>query len=219
MKRDEAMIVRLQDTVNDMINPWSTDQPDGVVSLSSGIVATKEVQADLDRAYTLGVAQAEGFMASRLQDKLEPFHALLKRNSLKTFVAHKKGKSKITQQTTLKADRATFARLVVIAQSRQINMKEVLSYPLSSVAAALATCDGQSIAKTSKSELLKLLGEKTSTVSAVTIAESQQATLIIDAMAAIQAFPPAKVPSTFGEFAESATHTPTHREAILCMSY
>lgn len=84
------MIVRLQDTLNDMINPWSTNEPNGVDSLSSGIVATKEVQADLNRAYTMRVAQAEGFMARRLQEKAGIFSCSSQGKLAKNFCGAQK---------------------------------------------------------------------------------------------------------------------------------
>lgn len=187
------------DTINDMINPWNDNLTDGIVSLGSGVVATKEIQTDLDNAHWLGEKQAEDFVETRLLNKSEAFNAPLKRNGLKTFEA-KKGKSNAIQKA-LKVDRATFARLVIVAQSRDIDMKTVLSYPLSPVASALASCDGLSIAKTNKSSLLKILEEKSSTITEFVIEDAQQATIIIDAMAVIQAFPLSKMPATFGEFA------------------
>lgn len=190
------------DSITDMINPWTTEQPDGIVSLGSGVLATTEAQNDLEQAHTIGVQQAEKFMENRLQNKSEAFHAPLKRNGLKTFAPRKKSKSSAAHKV-LKADRATFARLVIVAQSRDIDMKTVLSYPLSSVASALASCDGQSIAHTKKSTMMSLLEEKTKSVSSINIKESVHSTVIVDAMAIIQAYPRDKIPATFGELAHS----------------
>lgn len=51
---------------------------------------------------------------------------------------------------TVSADRDLFGRLLIAANTREINLKEVLSYELSAVPFALAHQDG-SIRKTTKS--------------------------------------------------------------------
>ena len=59
----------------------------------------------------------------------------------------------------VKADRGCFARMVVIAHHRQMNMQEVLTYPLGPLPWSLATADGAPI-KTAKSALLHILEER-----------------------------------------------------------
>ena len=60
----------------------------------------------------------------------------------------------------LKADRATFARLVIVAKARNISMRTILSYPLSPVSAALAGSDEQSSAKMTKIEIYTAVGKE-----------------------------------------------------------
>jgi len=127
-----------------MINPWAEDHPDGIVSLGSGVVASQDVQKDFERALVVGSEQLDSFMENRLKSKTQDFNMVLKQNRLKTFATAKKSKAKTAGQA-LKVDRVTFDRLVVVAQSREIDMKTVLAYPLSPVCAALARCDGMSI--------------------------------------------------------------------------
>lgn len=152
----------------------------------------------MEKAYELGSNQAAQFIEKRLISKTEMFHATVKQNRLKTFATTPKVKV-TSQDAKLKSDRGTFARMVIVAQSRKIDMRKTLSFPLSNVSAALASCDSQSIAKTTKSSLLALLEEKCTSV--CSIDKLNNVTLIIDAMAFIQSFPRNKIPKTFGELA------------------
>ena len=61
----------------------------------------------------------------------------------------------------LKPDRTLFAQMIVIAEARQLSMKEVLSHPLGPLPWSLAAPDG-SLKKTAKSSLAKELQKKCS---------------------------------------------------------
>ena len=80
----------------------------------------------------------------------------LPRQNLKTFKdAVKTKKIKVNgKEHILKADRKLFGRLTVIAQSRALNMREVLKYPLGPLLWSLACSDG-ALAKTNKEEKMK----------------------------------------------------------------
>ena len=56
----------------------------------------------------------------------------MKKQNLKTFsnINRKKVGKVQGQQSILKADRILFAHMIVIAQSREIPIKEVLAHPL-----------------------------------------------------------------------------------------
>ena len=78
---------------------------------------------------------------------------------IKTFaVLSKKAKVKSADDklVTVSADRNLFDRLLIVSRSRDINLREVLRYELSSVPCALAHTDG-SLRKTTKSVLLSSL--------------------------------------------------------------
>ena len=53
----------------------------------------------------------------------------------------------------LKADRNLFGHMIVVAQSREIDMKQVLSHPLGPIPWALANGDG-SLRKTDKAKFM-----------------------------------------------------------------
>ena len=59
----------------------------------------------------------------------------------------------------VKADRGWFARMVVVAHHRHMNMQEVLTYPHGPLPWSLATADGAPT-KTAKSALLHILEER-----------------------------------------------------------
>ena len=59
----------------------------------------------------------------------------------------------------LRTDKKLFSRLLIIGQSRKIDLREIVSYSLGTVSYPLASTDG-SIAKTNKSALMDLLEAK-----------------------------------------------------------
>ena len=87
------------------------------------------------------------------------------------------------RKVVLKADRRLFARMVVVAQSQLLNLKEVFSNEFGPLPWSLATMDGSPV-KTQKSKLLQLI-EKHSPEVADNIPMGGAAVLI-DAMALLQ---------------------------------
>ena len=69
----------------------------------------------------------------------------------------KSPKIKVSEkEDILKADRNLFARMAVIAQTRSIDMQQVLKHPLGPLPWSLASTNG-TIAKTMKSKLAELV--------------------------------------------------------------
>ena len=86
--------------------------------------------------------------------------------------------------------------MLLIARSRDVDMKEVLQYSLRPFALPLATSDGN-LVKTVKSKLLHLIENRTADY-LVDMIEGNRV-LILDAMAILQTIK--TIPSTFGELA------------------
>ena len=59
----------------------------------------------------------------------------------------------------LKADRNLFGHIILVAQSRELHMRNMLSHPLGPVPWALANVDG-SLRKTNKAILARELGKE-----------------------------------------------------------
>ena len=85
---------------------------------------------------------------------------------------------------TVNADRDLFGRLLVAANARQINLKEVMSYELSPVPCSLVHQDG-SLRKTTKSDFCSIL-EKNVTVLPRLPLSTSDTVYIIDGMALVQ---------------------------------
>ncbi|KAL9979552.1 hypothetical protein ACROYT_G017230 [Oculina patagonica] len=128
-----------------------------LVCLSTGKAATNEIENDLLQAKDIGEKAYKSFSAERLEchpPKVK-FHDTLTKAKLKTFSDLNK-KMKVQKGTAneviLKADRALFAKMIVIAEKRELKMRDVLCHPLGPLPWALASADG-SMRKTNKSSL------------------------------------------------------------------
>ncbi len=91
---------------------------------------------------------------------LVKFHDKMKKQRLKTFANNcTTTNSKKAKDVVLKADRNLFSHMILVAESRKVNMKDVLAHALGPLPWALANSDG-SHRKTNKAALAKEL-EKT----------------------------------------------------------
>ena len=107
-------------------------------------------------------------------------------------------KSHSINSLSVKNTRTIISRLLIVSQSRKINLREILCYSLSPVSFPLSTSDG-TLAKTNKSSLLHAIEAQVGLCRVDDIPSN--ATLIIDGMALIQALH--NIPSTFGELANA----------------
>ena len=196
--RDERHIQNLMSTITSMMDPF--DPKADLVSISSGIIASPTVKHDLLNAYETGEHLLCSFMESRLLTNTVDFYSILKAQKLKTFTAQVKSTSTVTskKEITLKADRNLFARLLIIGQTRQLDMRGVLSYSLSPVSLPLASADG-SLAKTNKSALMDLMERRVDNVLALSM--SDDPAVIVDGVAVIQGL--VRIPETFLNLAQN----------------
>ncbi|KAK3735047.1 hypothetical protein QZH41_001743 [Actinostola sp. cb2023] len=186
ISRDEADVRSLLAMLEEhWINPISNEQQD-IVCLSTGKVATPKIQEDLLNAKAVGEKAYEAFRVQRLETdppKVK-FHDSLKKSKLQTFSELNKKvkvKSKSAKEIILKADRALFAQMIIIAENRKLQMREVLCHPLGPLPWSLSTADG-SLRKTTKSTLAKELQKN---VPAADIIPEPSA-CIIDGIALVQ---------------------------------
>ena len=141
--RDETdvknIISLLQDT---WLNPFNPDLQD-LVCLSTGKVASSEVQDDLLRAKDVGEELYKAFREQRLgcdPPKVKS-HDTMKKAKLKTFTeVNKKIKVKASnnQEVIPKAEKRLSAQMIVIAECRNLQMSEVLAHPLGPLPRTLA---------------------------------------------------------------------------------
>lgn len=184
-----------------MINPWQCNY-DGLVSLSSGSMASDDVATDLLAAKATGTQKLQEFIDTRVKENSDDIFATLKQLKLKTFSqAPARSKAKTTQKQ-VKSERSMFARMIVVAKSRSIDMKEVLSYSLSSVPACLSSADLNGLSKTNKAALLHTLEKEEFLMNDEQLKQMLQSAVMVDAMAILQAISVSQLPSTFGALAE-----------------
>ena len=136
------------------IHPFRSDQ-DSLVSLATAAMPPTEIAHDLMNASTVGEEAFEAFRTRRLDNNTVDFFATMKKQKLKTF--GDVYTNKVTckgKEIVLKADRNLFGHIIiVVAQTRKLEMKKVLSYPLGPIPWALANADG-SLRKTDKAKFM-----------------------------------------------------------------
>ena len=104
-------------------------------SISIGAVAITAIAEYLATAYKVGEAAYADFKKTRLESQPPTvrFNDKLKKQKLKTFSALSKtktvAKGKDTE-TVLRIDRNLFARMNIIAESRNLQIQDVLKHPL-----------------------------------------------------------------------------------------
>ena len=205
VSRDETDVQKLVNVFQDqLLNPFLADdhKTDLVMNLASGMTSTNEISKDLTSALSVGETRLKEFIEKRLieghgQSPLET----IPKQKLKTL-GHLKTPVKLTavseSKQSVNVDRAFFSRMLVVSKSRDVKLKEILSYELTPVPYALAHADG-SLRKTSKCNLMHLLEDEV-TVSETLSSSVEPTAWIIDGMALVQKNKPT-TESNFGEYA------------------
>jgi hypothetical protein len=168
-----------------MANPFDVEQEE-LISLASGQVLETTAADRLLGAEQLGEEQFSKFMKNKIFSEEPDIFAKLERNKLQTFLTGKKVvKNSKGKEASVKLNRNFFARLLVIAKNREIDLKEVLSYSLGSYPLSLATST-VGLVKTAKSKLLEIVESEAGNPAEVDIRSFQGNVLIVDAMAVLQ---------------------------------
>ena len=190
MKRDKADVDKIVETTNSMINPFEYEEE--LLHITSGTVATEEVEKDLQSAYDRREAAFIALCKEHLQTRKVDLLTSMKKLKLKTFTSMSKTtKSKVHgKEVSLKADRNLLARLVVIGRVRKVDLQELLSYSLGPVPLALYTPLG-CLVKTNKAKMLHSLESQPEKA----IVEIPRGGIyVVDAMATIQKVDVKKLP-------------------------
>lgn len=202
MKRDNADVQAICDTLQTMVNPFEETNA-SLVHLSSGLVATAEVSERMLNAKTLGDTAADTFFKERLQDGSEDIHNPIRRQKLPSFstlLKNPRSGAKHERASAVQQDRNLFARLLVVSKYREFDMRDILSHSLNSVPLPLAN-DSGGINKTNKASLMRHL-ESTTVSSSLVQSIPKHSTWIVDGMALIQELNQKMIaPMTFGELA------------------
>ena len=127
---------------------------------------------------------------------------------MKTFthIRKKPGKQGAVKQVALKADRNLFGHMILVAQSRDLHLSDVLAHPLGPLPWGLANNDG-SLRKTNKAALARELEKNVSPAEFI----PKPSATIIDGMSLIQKMKGNE--KTFSQLAESAMLMVLHEGA------
>ena len=122
----KAMVDLLQ---SNRTNPLSSYQP--LFSISMGATVSPEIERDLSRACLVGETAYQQFKKGRFKPEKPPVnvHHTLTKQKLKTFSDFNKTKDvkkSKGNKRVIRADLNLFARMIIIAESRQLQMQEVL---------------------------------------------------------------------------------------------
>ena len=173
--RDEKDVHQIVTMVNtQMINPFSNDQPQTLCNIATGVVAPENVSKDLTNACSTGRKAMMSFVEERLCKGTMPFYNAIHKLKLKTFSSVKVKKqvqNTADRLAAVDADRELFSRILVVANTRNVNLRDVFLHELSSVPYSIAHIDG-TLRKVAKSTLLAELEKKIATRSCLPYTES-----------------------------------------------
>ena len=195
IKRQEDAVEAVVSLLKSWQDPFKDS--DGLINIASGFAASDAVCHDLLSAADIGESALKDFIEQRLAEGSTcSFHDTLSQMQLNTFSSMLKQSSvKVDKvKMVLKADRGLFARMVVMAQTRLLDLRQVLTFELGPLPWSLATPDGCP-SKIQKSKLLDLLEKDIEPEDDVL----PTAAVIVDAMATLQAL--GSPSATFGELA------------------
>ena len=157
-----------------------------LINVATGLVPGNLIAESLLPSFKKGKQCMKDFIEKRIQAKDVEFHEPLPQLKLKTFTATRR-KSQAVKDNKIKsfsADRELFGRLMVIAKSRDLDLRLLFKHELSSVPMSLAHPDGI-MRKAVKSRLLNELETVVTPINQLPkIAENE--IWIIDGMALIQ---------------------------------
>ena len=195
-KKDEKDVISAMATIESMINPFESERTE-LLQLASGTVADAQTTLDMRNLWKLGQEKTQDFINNRIMCEESNIYSTIKRSKLHTFTnMHKNLQTKTSKGeiVAIKNTKNVFAKLIPLAHSRDVDMREALQYPLRPHPLPFATVDGK-LVKTMKSKLLQLL-EGAVDDPLVTCVIGQIA-LMIDAMALLQTVQPEF--QTFGQ--------------------
>ena len=135
IEKDEGSIQAIVDLLaNNWANPFDNRNTE-LVSLSSGAVPPESICNDLSNAQEIGEHAFQMFVTERLERNppSRKFTDPIRKQKLKTFSSMTKTKKTVTvsgKETILRANCNLFGTMVLASQSRDLNIKEVLSHPL-----------------------------------------------------------------------------------------
>lgn len=195
----EKSVENVITTVSNMLQPFDTEQK-SLLSLASGFVIDDNVANSLLGAEQTGENQFQDFVKNNLAIEEPDIFQTITKNKLPSLHSTKAGiKNSASKETGLKMSGNLFAKLLLVAKSRDIDLQNVLCYCLGAYPLSLASVSG-SLLKTAKSKLADIL-ERESGYPHVDLTDiPNDNALVVDAMAVVQCLKGNW--KTFGDFAD-----------------
>ncbi|KAK1172863.1 hypothetical protein AOXY_G5551 [Acipenser oxyrinchus oxyrinchus] len=208
IRRDELDVPKiLMILYNLSTDPFQMDET-ALLNIIVGAVAPDEVATEFLNAKYLGTSQKDKFLKERLGSCTVGLFETLPKFKLKTFSSMaetvKKKPCSVEKTTVLKADRELLSRLMTVAQSRVIGLKEVFKYELTSVPVSLANLDGTFKKCGNKANLMKELEKKVNCLTKLPQTDMPTCWLV-DGMGLLQMIK-GTIGITLGEFAKRLLH-------------
>lgn len=205
-RRDESDVESIIDTISSLTNPFEEATSIDILHLASGVLPSSDVTRDLLATEEKGDASFVQYCQERLEKEDKAITDTIPRSTLKTFSnMSKKSVSNIKgKEVVLKSDRDLFARLVIIGKSRQVDLRNMMTYSLGPLPLPIAKADG-TLMKTNKAKLLHMLEDLHMPIAPeegrtrVSPQPPKGGIWIVDAMALLQMMK--NIPKTFGEVA------------------
>ena len=155
VKRDEEDVKKMMGCFSSgLMTDTFTHDSDELLNIGTGVVLPEDVAQNLICSTEKGRQQMNAFVEKRSNSNAVGFWEPIPNMKIKTFSStNKKIRVKSSDKlVTVNADRDLFGRLLIVSNTRQICLKEVLSFELSPVPFSLANADG-SLRKGAKSVL------------------------------------------------------------------
>ena len=197
IKRDNSDLENLIKSLEDTMNPFQNNPEDKLYCLSTGQAASNEVQSDLTNLEEKGVLLYQEFIKECQEDPTR-FERPLKKRKIKNFASDTSKTKLRTKDQTIKEVRCTrdlFGRLLYLGVTQNLDLKSILSHPLTPVPFSLCHITG-AMNKTEKSALMRTIEERTP----INKEPLDKNTYIIDTMFFLQTLP--ELPPTFGGIAK-----------------
>ena len=145
-----------------MVNPfiveseWDSENLKPLVNIATGLVAPPEVCSWLNGCKQSGSIKLKDFMKKELKPKLKTFLNPITKTRIKSVSSsyQKAAISKAGKLVATDIDHQIMGRLVIVSQTREVDLEMLFGYELSSVPLSLFNPDG-TMRKCCKSDLFK----------------------------------------------------------------
>jgi len=161
IKKDHKHMAFLSEKLDQFCNPFSNEASGSLVNIATGRATSKSTESYLLSTLIRGV-EARNKFQSEWDQNSSRFLERVKRTPVQNFAsdnAKKKAKLPAAEMAKTKAEsmRDVFIRMIVsAADNSSLDLRNILSYPITDYPLSLAHCDGSNL-KTDKSTLLNKL--------------------------------------------------------------